>query len=189
MSLEELVQALDFEHISTTGQIKYDVEKLRWVNHKWISLSDSTEITRLCRQFLEPVYMQVKKLSDQELSQLLVPIQNDLITLQDSVKLLAFYFDQPVYTLDIARTLLTPEKLPLLLEQLKHALQAPDQEKFLEEIKTRAKQQALAPHETFGFIRYGLTGSAHGQTIGEIIRMLGYSKVQQRLAAFITLFS
>ena len=37
MTLEELAQKLNFEHIHSTGHVRYDVEKLRWLNHKWIA--------------------------------------------------------------------------------------------------------------------------------------------------------
>ena len=36
MSLEELAKNYKFETLHGASQIKYDIEKLKWMNHKWI---------------------------------------------------------------------------------------------------------------------------------------------------------
>ena len=52
MALPELAQKLNFEHIHSTGHVRYDVEKLRWLNHKWINKLDAQDLTNRALLFL-----------------------------------------------------------------------------------------------------------------------------------------
>lgn len=119
MSMDELIKTINFEHITTTGQIKYDVEKLRWVNHKWICQTDSLVITQLCRGYLEESYPQVAQLADEDLKALIAHVQQEMITLRDAVTLLAFYFSEPLYSETIAHTLVPADKAALLYAALR----------------------------------------------------------------------
>src|SRR5206468_1088422 len=93
MALPELARAYDFDNIHSTGHIRYDVEKLRWMNHKWIERLEPTTLTAYCKPFLIAVYPQAATLSDEMLSLLIQTIKTDLITLKDVVHLLNFYFN------------------------------------------------------------------------------------------------
>src|SRR5439155_6057122 len=66
MTKNELINAIHFDAMHTTGQIKYDVEKLRWLNRKLISNYNPKELTRLCLPFLYEVYPTVMNI-DHEL--------------------------------------------------------------------------------------------------------------------------
>jgi len=181
MSVKELAKELDFDHPPTTGQIKYDVEKLRWVNHKWLCHMATEKVTQLCRPYLEPVYKQVKDLSDTEFAEIIGHIQKELVTLQDSVQLLAFYFGEPVYEMDIARTLLPTEKLEIAKTILSDCADLNDADSLLTCVKTEMKKAAIKPKEIFGLLRYALMGSPNGPGIKELIAMLGMEVAQKRI--------
>lgn len=181
MSIEELTQAIDFEHLPTTGQIKYDVDKLRWINHKWICKSDTLKITQLCRPYLEKSYTQVKDLSDKDLATIIEHMQKEMVTLQDSVQLLAFYFAEPAYLKTIVPTLIDPSKLNSYKVIVKEALTQTTGNAFLEQVKTDCKVADIKPKEAFSYLRYALTGSPKGPGVGELIEMLGYDTSKNRI--------
>jgi len=52
MSLQDLARMFNFESMHTTGSIKYDVEKLKWTNRKWIEKYDDEKLTLHCLPYL-----------------------------------------------------------------------------------------------------------------------------------------
>lgn len=181
MSLEELVQAIDFEHLPTTGQIKYDVEKLRWVNHKWINKLPLQEITKRCKPFLIKVYPKIADLNHQKLEQLISTIHTEMVTLQDAVALLAFYFETPQLDTALAHALIAHDKHTTWNEILKNALNQSGTKQFLTTVKTSIKSAGITPKEAFSYIRYTLTGSPQGMGLHELCNVLGYQEVQKRV--------
>ncbi len=186
MSMQELAETINFDHPPTTGQIKYDVDKLRWVNHKWICKSDIPKITALCRPYLEESYPAVKDLSEKKLIEIVGHIQKELITLPDSVQLLAFYFSEPTYLKTALSLLIDPSKLVVYKTLVKEALEEKTSETFLNKIKEYIKAANITPKEAFSYLRYALTGSPKGPGVGELIEILGYDKSKKRIEKLLT---
>jgi len=92
-SLDELVTGYNFENMHSTGPIKYDTEKLKWLNHKWIERLDN--LIKYVRPFMERVFPEVIDLSDDELMYLINKVRTDAKTLKDFTKALGFYFKEP----------------------------------------------------------------------------------------------
>lgn len=186
MSKEELIAAMNFDHISTTGQIKYDVEKLRWVNHKWIAKLDLDEVTTRCLPYLHEAYPNTKTIDRGIIKKAIACIHQEMVTLRDCVTLLAFYFDAPTYDQTITHTLAAPEKTADLCKVVTTALTESTIEKFLEAAKKGATAATVTPKELFSFIRYGLTGSPTGIGIAQLGEILDYETIQKRLAHFVS---
>ncbi|MFT6765892.1 MAG: nondiscriminating glutamyl-tRNA synthetase [Alteromonas naphthalenivorans] len=187
MSIEELTQAIDFEHLPTTGQIKYDVDKLRWINHKWICKTDTLKITQLCRPYLEENYPEIKNLSDEELSKVIEHVKKEIVTLQDCVQLLAFYFADPVCSANIAHALVDVAKRDAYKELVIKALTQTTGDAFLKQVKTESKSAGIKPKEAFSYLRYALTGSPKGIGLGELLEMLGYDISKNRIEKLLKL--
>ncbi len=187
MSKQELIAAMNFDSISTTGQIKYDVEKLRWVNHKWIAKLSSEALTDHCLPYLYEAYKSTQTIDRETITKALSYIHQEMVTLRDCVSLLSFYFDTPVYEKDIARTITTPEKISALCAVLKTSVNESTIDDFLATAKKDAAIAGIAPKELFSFIRYGLTGSVTGIGIVHLGNLLGYKEIQNRLLHFLPL--
>ncbi len=181
MTLEELVTAVDFDHIHTTGQIRYDVEKLRWTNHKWINLLPIEKIATLCRPYLESVYLKAKSADNTELIKALQLIRTEMFTLRDCIQLLAFYFDKPVYELDIMRTLMPIEQHAFIKNELQKLLPINDKNNFANDLKDCLKKHSITPKSGYGFVRYALMGKLSGPAIPDIIEALGTETATARL--------
>lgn len=187
MTKEELINSMNFDSISTTGQIKYDVEKLRWVNHKWIGKLTIAELTQRCAPYLHTAYRQTQTMALTELEKVVTCIQPEMVTLQDCIAMLAFYFDKPNYEKDIAHTLIAHEKQTALIAILQAHLAASSVENYITACKADATAQGITPKELFSCIRYALTGSPKGISIIELGQLLGYDITQQRIKTFIDL--
>jgi len=181
MSIDELAQTMNFDKVPTSDRIKYDVDKLRWTNHRWIVQTPLTRITELCTPYLHANFATSKHLSLAQLEVLIAPIHQEMVTLADCVQLLAFYFDEPVIEKDIARTFISVEKYEYALSEIKNAATAPTETDFLDALKKIAKNIGVEPKAVFSFVRYSLTGRAQGIGIKELVALLGYKKCQERI--------
>ena len=188
MSMEELIKNMNFDKVHTANTIKYDVDKLRWTNHRWISLTPLKEVTTLCKPYLHQNFPTSTTLTAEQLETLIKPIHQELVTLADCVQLLAFYFDEPVLEQDIAHALMPVEHFENFKTTLTKTCLQTTPALFLSELKTISKVVGVEPRAVFSFVRYALTGRTHGIGIGELIDLLGYQKSIIRIQKLLSLF-
>jgi glutamyl/glutaminyl-tRNA synthetase len=183
MSLPELIRALNFDTINSTGQIRYDVEKLTWLNHKWIDRLESATLTAYCLPFLEKSYPAVKSMDTVTLTKLIQLIKTDLSTLTEVTNALHFYFNVPALTKHDIATHMTPDVVEhiasLVLEH--RPLLHTDADKFLTTLKTAAKEKKIALKDLYTFLRLMLMEETEGPAIADLITMLGIQEVDARI--------
>ncbi|MFA5998862.1 MAG: glutamate--tRNA ligase [Candidatus Babeliales bacterium] len=184
MSLEELAKTYKFDHLHGASQIKYDVEKLKWMNHKWIAGYDLDKLVQLCKPFLAKQY-DLSKISDEQLTLLIKLVQNDLQTLLDSVELLKFYFEKPNVTRETLSGIIESQKIDSLCNILKSEPVTTTWDQFLSNIKPKSKEAGVADKEMFGTVRTLLTGSPKGMQINDLFICLGakefFARIKQQL--------
>ena len=171
MTLEELITALP-EHPSSTSHIKYDVEKLNWVNHKWMEKLTPQQLVEAAIPFLKEAY-NLDGLSEEKLEQLLTLVHTDLITLKDAIEAVKFYFEKP----EIAEEI-NPE-IVKILKNHQDLLDKP--EEFLAKVKADARAQNIAPSTLFQTIRLLLIGSKKGPHLVGLLEVLGKEKFLERI--------
>jgi len=183
MSMDELIQAIDFDAIKPTGMIKYDLEKLNWVNHQWILKYDLPTLAERCKSYLHEKYPQSAQLSNEELIQLVKLVQPDLITLKDISTLLAFYFEKP----HISKDLLAHHKFEEYKEILKQILaqegKINDVAELIHFMKELCKTNNKLPKELFMLLRILVTGRVTGPSIIDLINTIGLNRFFESLKA------
>ncbi len=182
MPREELIQAMNFDHISATGQIKYDVEKLRWVNHKWIMLQTPDQLLSLCKPYLQEVYTS-HTMTDSQLADILKLVQTEMVTLQDCVPLLNFVFNTPTIDQQYLATLTPTAGIPVIQGVIRHALHQENAHLFFVHLKEAGKEKKIPTKELFYCVRYLLTGSENGLGMADLLTLLSYPTVQERLGS------
>lgn len=186
MSLEELITHVKFENLHSASHVKYDVEKLNWMNQQWIKRLDTTQLVPHARPILESTYPQVKDMNDAQLEQLLEPIKNELPTLEAAIKELSFFFAKLELNQEIFAICGTPEQLSALATILKahmHALE--NSTVYMDALKKDAKEQAIPFKVLFHTLRVALSGKPEGQSIINLIQILGTAETRSRLEAAI----
>lgn len=183
LSMEELAAAYNFDNMHTSNQIKYDIEKLRWVNHKWIARTPLAELVALCKPFLAKKY-DISNVSNEQLSILIQSVQTDIIILEDINTLLAFYFTQPTVTPEQMNNaivdLSTQVKLQIIFNDLNNSITF---EAFLNASKQQAQAEQIAMKDFFSFVRLKITGSPKGLGIAELEKCLGFEEIKKRIYA------
>ncbi|RTL07239.1 glutamate--tRNA ligase [Candidatus Dependentiae bacterium] len=182
MNINELAQAIHFDRLSTTGHIKYDVEKLRWVNRKWIHALPIKKFLELAKPFLFDMYPNARSLDDELLILLLEMIQQDIHTLKDVQAALSFYFAYTPPTQALLQQHFSSESIKQIKDSLVLSLAASDNgESFLKSIKQHAEVLKIPLKNIYVTIRLIAACTPHGIAIKDLINALGYKELADRL--------
>ncbi|NRB21704.1 hypothetical protein HRU45_03090 [Candidatus Dependentiae bacterium] len=186
MSLDELAQNMHFDHMASTGHVRYDPEKLNWINHKWIQRIDHERLVDLCLGYLVTEYPEANKLSREQLSDLIKHVKNDLHTLKVINTELQFYFVEPTITFDKIAEHIDDDQISACQRIIKENLdKIEDPQQLVSHIKEDAKKNNVSIKNIFKFMRLALTGLPNGPGIGELIDMLGVETAVKRLVKLI----
>ncbi|MBD3231650.1 glutamate--tRNA ligase [Candidatus Dependentiae bacterium] len=181
-SLEELILNLDFENINSTGSIRFDFEKLNWINHKWIEKIPIGELLGYVKLFLYKQIPDSENLIDEKLEYILKILKTDLKTLKDIGKVLKFYFISPKTTKADIEKEIGQDEAGIIIDLIQkniNLIEKPNY--FLEKLKKEGKQLGLKNKEIFGPIRYLLTGKFQGPSIHSIMEILENKDIEKRL--------
>lgn len=184
MTQSELIQSVRFDTIHSSSFIRYDVEKLRWMNHKWISQYPPEQLATLARPFLEKQFTTIANMDDAALTPLIQAIKTDIHTLDEIDNELAFYFAPPTITHTDLQAIIPSEHLTNILALLKTNIAVlSDIDTCLNNLKTTAKEQKIPLKLLFSTLRFVLTGKPNGIGIQELIQILGSEETKKRFTA------
>jgi glutamyl/glutaminyl-tRNA synthetase len=180
MSLEELSRTLNFDHIHATGQVKYDVEKLNWINQQWIERLPLAELIERCVPFIAASHPQVRVTDQNQLATMIRIIKPNMRTLQDAAHLLDFYFTPPHVTHAELEQLFETDYaavMALLKEYCDHT----SNPQFVDTLKAEAKKRNIPLKHLFAALRLALTGKPSGLSIAELIEIVGTDEATIRI--------
>ncbi|HLB41074.1 MAG TPA: glutamate--tRNA ligase family protein, partial [Candidatus Babeliales bacterium] len=208
LPLDVLAQTANFDQIHSAGQIKYDVKKLEWLNHKWLGRLSIPDLVELCQPYLTAAHPdQVANLTPALISKLVQLVHTDLIKLSDIVPQTKFYFSRPDFTdLPLGLTPELRELFQAFINLLEIAIPAcahsprssrvehsaiegccgvlanymPPAE-LLSALQTTARTLNIPAKSYFPVLRTILTGQPTGPHVPEIIALLGYAETAARL--------
>jgi nondiscriminating glutamyl-tRNA synthetase len=181
VTTQELAQAYNFDNMHTASQIKYDVEKMKWVNHKWIAQTPIDKLVQLCKPFLAAKY-DITTISDEKLALLIESVRTDIVILQDVCNLLAFYFIKPTITQEQIDTVIPDRSISdKIAEILTTHKNESDVTIFFNATKKDAITHGIALKDFFAFVRLMITGSPKGLGIAELEKCLGFQEMIRRI--------
>lgn len=181
-SIDELIHNFDFENIHATGSIRYDVEKLKWINHKWIERLDVKELAPFIVPFLHSASLASQEVDENKLLLYIEKVKSDCKTLKDFVGALQFCFEDPKIDVAEIDEWAGKDKTNIIAALLDDVISYAEQrELFLKTLKREGKEKGLRPKELLGTVRYLLTGSFQGLSIIDVLEMLSAEQIVRRL--------
>lgn len=184
-SLDDLISEFSLERVGKSGAI-FNIEKLNWINHKWLASYHPEQLRKLVVPFIAKKYPQVAELDQLTLDSLIKLMQKDLVTLAMSPSLLEFYFEKPAHlNLNDLNDFTHVHQIAKFIEQ---NLPINDSTNFLSNVKSSSKAAQIPLNIVFPVLRYALTGKAEGFAIADIINVLGFAESSNRLQNFVKLF-
>lgn len=181
-TLDELARNFNFAAVHSSGTIRYDVEKLTWVNQQWIERIALPDLTQRAKPFLVAAIPEAASLDDLQLEQLVHKVRPELKTLLDIVNVIGFYFRAPAVEMATLHTLFGKEKTDAALSILQNTSQTSTKESFLADLKTQAKAAGLSIKEIFVPLRFVVTGKTEGLGAHDIIDIFSFDQIQERIA-------
>jgi glutamyl-tRNA synthetase len=189
MSYDELIRTLNFDAMKSTGHVRYDVEKLRWLNHKWIEKLSPQELAQRCLPFLLASYPQVALVDSNRLATILQIMKSDFHTLADTPIALAFLFVDPSADPKELHHLIPAEQLTKLARLIEtHLPLINESQKFVNTLKTAAQDAQISLKYLFTLIRVALIGKTQGPALHDLIDIVGAEKAEERIRKVTGLF-
>jgi glutamyl/glutaminyl-tRNA synthetase len=186
MSLDDLIKAMNFEDLKATGNIRYDVDKLRWVNHKWLERYNPEQLVERALPFLQKAYPEIINVDRSILTRLLQAAKAEMVTLEDAIPAVRFYFQEPFIEPETLQQHILPEHrqvIASILEQASNALDNPPQ--FLTLLQNGCRTRNIPQKVLFAAVRLALTGEAKGPSVVDVLTLLGPTKSRERLMRFL----
>ncbi|BDC34871.1 glutamate--tRNA ligase [Candidatus Dependentiae bacterium Noda2021] len=188
MSLDDLIKHMNFKTMNSTGHVRYDVEKLRWLNHKWINRLSNNELTALCQPLIHAAYPESLDLNSKELEQLVSFIKTDIQTLDDVPGLVKFYFTNPMLQRTTIADIIGSDTIAPVQQLVKeHLALIHNSVEFVSTVKDDAKVNGISVAPVFKFLRLALIGNHNGPAINDIIDMLGAPESLARIEKAVNL--
>ncbi len=185
LSLEDLAQRFDYHDIGVSPAV-FDLDKLNYYNGYYIRQRDLTELSALCRPYLESAGHDLKTVN---LTAIVEISRDRLKTLSDIVPLTSYFFKEPQYEVDLLvwknNTL---DQIKANLEELTPVLYSISDEdwgkEILEEvILSYLKEQGHKNGDYLWPWRVALTGEKASPSPFEVANALGKEASMNRLAA------
>lgn len=182
-SLAELTAAFSVDHISKGGA-RFDYEKAKWFNQKYIQAADNAVLATYIRPLAEAKGYSV---SDAYLTQVAGLMKERVTFLPDFVEA-GYYLFEPVHTYD-AETVQkkwTSSLAPVFEELIAMvATFEPFTGAELEEaVKNFIQTKALKPGDVLPLLRLALAGTMKGPAVFDMAAALGKAETEERLRQF-----
>ena len=179
-TIEEFIEAFTLERISLGGPV-FDVEKLKWLNGKYLRrLSPKEILDRLRAQLL----------SEDHLLEVLPLVQERIDTLEGFFEYASFFFVGEVPYDEAARKAMVPKgRTPAETSKALRALLEEEIDPILDwthgtleaSIRRFAERAGWAPNELFMTVRVATTGRAASPPLFETLAALGKETCRRRL--------
>jgi glutamyl-tRNA synthetase len=179
-TLEEFISAFSLERISLGGPV-FDVEKLKWLNGKYLRRLTPAEVLDRLR---------AGPLSDEHLVEVLPLVQERIDTLEDFFAYASFFFTGEVVLDDEGLKALVPQgRLAAETAKLLRALLEEEVDRILdwstetleESLRRFGEKKGWTPKELFMTVRVAATGRKASPPLFETLAVLGKETCRRRL--------
>ncbi len=186
LALNQAKELFKLKDVNKTGSA-FSLDKLKWVNSRYIREKDSSQLASLLKDYLESEGHPYARANEDELKTAVNLLSGRLVTLADFSSQADFLFEENVnYSSDSLEAI--KDKLVDEIKELIKALGTIDnfQENVIESVfRETAAKLNLKPKVLVHPVRVALTGKRKGPGLFETMAVLGKDKVTKRLAKLV----
>lgn len=185
-SLDELVEAFDYHHISKSPAV-FDMTKLKWMNGEYLKAMDFDKFYEMAEPYLKKAITK-----DYDLKKIAALVKTRIEIFPDIYEMVDFFEQVPEY--DVAmythkKNKTTPEKSLVVLKELLPVLK--EQEDYSNDTLYQTLRQFAADHEyKNGFVMWPVRTAVSGKQMTpggatEIMEVIGKDETLSRIEAAI----
>ncbi|MCS6929132.1 MAG: glutamate--tRNA ligase [Saprospiraceae bacterium] len=186
-TLEEMVNLFSLEHVSKSGA-RFDYDKAKWFNQRYILATDNTTLAQLIRPLAEKKGYR----TDLPYLERVVALMKERVTLLTDFVEEGYYLFEPVRTYDdeAIQKRWNPALKPALeaIAERILTLQPFDAVTLEASIKALLQEQQLKVGEVLPILRLALVGTMKGPSVFDTIALLGPTETTERLRRGVAYF-
>ena len=173
LSLDDIVKAFDFSHIQSSSTVKYDEQKLRWVNQQWIQKLAINDLASMLKPFIKKHFLENTEKSTQWWSAVAEIVKTDICTLNEAPDRIPYLFEKPTIQFEniegnVKITGLESLILPYTeYEKIRDALN----HKSIAELDLIIEKHQLHKKYLYQIIRLIITGKTHGAQVNLLAKI------------------
>lgn len=179
-SLDELVKTFSLERVNKSGA-KFDFEKAKWFNHKYIQAKNNSELATLFQPIISEKGIST---SEEYLEQVIALVKERIILLPDFWEQASFFFERPSsYDENVIKKRWkedTPEHLKVISEIIEN-VNPFDKQIAHDKVMDYITGNQLNMGQIMNCLRLSIVGAAKGPDLFDIIGMLGAEEIIARI--------
>ncbi len=179
-SLEELIEVFSLERVNKSGA-KFDYEKAKWFNHKYIQAKSNSELAIL---FQSTILEKGISISTEYLEQVIALVKDRIILLTDFWEQASFFFECPSsYDENIIKKRWkedTPNYLKAISELIEN-VKPFDKQTAHDRVMNYITENQLNMGQIMNCLRLSIVGAAKGPDLFDIIGILGAEETITRI--------
>lgn len=183
LSLNEAVNLFDISAMND-AQVKFDLQKLRWMNGEYIMRKKAEDLLPLVRSQLSTAGFELSGVTDDYLSKIIDLYKIRIKTVHEFIGLADFFFTDNFSVEPEARQSDLTEKNTENIKHLAGRLSAFDdftKENIEKACRSLAEEKGVKPATIIHAARLALTGKTKGAGLFEIMEILGKEKSLRRM--------
>lgn len=183
MSMDELIKKFSLEHCSKSGA-RFDFEKGKWFNHKYIQETPNEELAKLFRPILAENIGNSEKYSDDYLTKVAELLKGRINFVKDLWTQGKFFFESPTEYDQKAVKKRWSAEMPRIMEELTVVLENMDSWKSVESEKTVLdwiEKNGYHLGNVMNAFRLTVVGECKGPHMFDITELLGKDETLRRL--------
>jgi glutamyl-tRNA synthetase len=183
MSMQELIDKFSFDHCSKSGA-KFDFEKGKWFNHKYLQMLPDAELAAMFRPVLEENGVDTALFTDEYITGAVAMVKDRVNFVKDLWEQARFLFVAPEsYDPKAVKkrwSEATPEILSQLVERLR-ALPSLEPKAAEDDIIGWITQQGFHMGNVMNAFRLTVVGECKGPHMFDIVELMGIDEISNRV--------
>lgn len=184
LSMDEMIEQFDFDRVSKTGGI-YDVEKLNWVNQKYITEMPLEEASREVRKYLEAEGLVDESTPEEKIQMATEIYQNRIEHFAQVPEMMKHLFvgSKGLFFNESAKEALKEEEAKGLINLFEEKISTHDlTEDFANGVvKSLQKETGIKGKKLWFPVRAAVVGDTSGPDFGKTLLILGKKEILARL--------
>jgi glutamyl-tRNA synthetase len=187
-TIDELIEEFTLERVSKSGA-KFDLEKAKWFNHKFMMGADSSFLLSLLKDYLEPKHTQN---GEQYLKNVIDLMKEKVTFIPEILSKGNFFFETPItYDEKVLNKKWNSEvdhHLNEFSKEISSSLPKSSDE-FEQVFNAFTEKSGFPKGKLMQPLRWAVTGDAGGPPIFDLLHLLGATEVSRRIGHTIKKFS